>query len=337
MADRRDHPFSTIEELDLSLLGGPRTLTLHQLADRAGLSVESVRTFWRTLGLPVDDEDAVAFTEDDVAALRRLSALISRGEMDLGTTVALTRALGHSSERLVLWQVEALVEDTARRLNLDDVSARLVVLDRLAELGPELEDQLVYSWRRQLAAVAGRYAAEFAESRATDASASDALPLVRAVGMADLVSFTASTAGLGAHDLADYVQRFESIARDVVAAAHGRVVKTVGDAVLFVADDAAAAARIGLGLVRELGSERVALPVRVGLVWGRVLARFGDVFGPPVNLASRLCDAADPGTVFTDQGTATLLRGVPGVRVVARDSRELPGIGAVTPVELLRS
>jgi adenylate cyclase len=237
----------------------------------------------------------------------------------------------------------------ADRYELDDTSARLLVLDRLADLAPVLEAQLVHSYRRQLSAIAGRYAAEFGHLRGSDADQS-ALPLARAVGFADMVSFTRRTAGLGSTDLSQFVQRFEAAARDVVTAAGGRVVKTIGDAVLFVADDAATGARVALGLAEELGSgldvgvakqisgladgARGVTPVRVGFVWGRVLSRFGDVFGPHVNLAARLTDIAEPSTVLTDTATASVLAGDRRFVVEPQPARDLAGIGSVTPVRL---
>ena len=155
-----------------------------------------------------------------------------------------------------------------------------------------------------------------------------------------MVSFTRRTAGLGSTDLSQFVQRFEAAARDIVSAGGGRVVKTIGDAILFVADSAATGARIAIGLADTLGKEldvdretttgglfegaRGVTPVRVGLVWGRVLSRFGDVFGPDVNLAARLTDIADPSTVLVDESTAQVLSGDPRFVLEPRPARR-PG------------
>lgn len=342
---------STLAALDESLLGGPRTLTLRDLATRTDSDLDRIRLFWQTLGLPHTAPDDAVFTEQDAEALDRMSRLMREHGVSLRTAVSLTRALGHTADRLALWQVEALVEDLATRYALDDTSSRLLVLDRLTELGPLLEAQLVHAWRRQLAAVAGRLAAEFGEQRTAPPDV-DGLPLARAVGFADMVSFTRRTAGLGSTDLSDFVQRFETAARDVVTAAGGRVVKTIGDAVLFVADDVATGAQVALGLARVLGGEldierergagglaeraRGVTPVRVGFVWGRLLSRFGDVFGEPVNLAARLTDIADPSSVLTDPATAALLEGDDRFVAEPQPERELEGLGVVRPV-LLRA
>ena len=190
----------------------------------------------------------------------------------------------------------------------------------------------MHGWRRHLAAVAAQIDAELGQVHRTEDS--DELPLLRAVGLADIVGFTGRTADLGAHALADFVHDFEAVARDVVTAGGGRVVKTVGDAVLFIADDALAGSRIALALARTFSADSES-PVRVGLVWGRVLSRFGDVFGPSVGLAARLSDEAAPGTVLLDAESATGLLSTDGVVLEPHGVREIAGVGAVAVVRLL--
>ncbi|GMA22319.1 hypothetical protein GCM10025864_00780 [Luteimicrobium album] len=134
------------------------------------------------------------------------------------------------------------------------------------------------------------------------------------------------------------MQDFESGARDVIAAAGARVVKTIGDAVLYVADDVATGAEVALGLAEAPATRgEHGVPVRVSLVWGRVLARFGDVFGPSVNLAARLVDIADPGTVLVDRGTAGLLADDARFALTARPGVEVQGLGMIEPVQLQRA
>lgn len=341
-------PDSTVAKLDEVLLGGPRTLTAGDLALRAGVDEESVRTFWRTFGLAAAEPDERAYTERDAEAVRALVDLVRREGLQLSTVRTLVRGLGHTTDRLALWQVEALVEDAATRYRLDDASARLLVLDRLAAIAPVLEQELVLAFRRQLATIGGRFGAELGQARQVGTGPSD-LPLARAVGFADMVQFTRRTAGLGSTDLSAFVQRFEAAARDVVAAAGGRVVKTIGDAVLFVADDVVTGAEVALGLASRFGDgagaapddltqgARGVTPVRVGMVWGRVLSRFGDVFGASVNLAARLTDITEPSSVWVDTTTARLLADDPRYVLTALPPRDVEGLGTVEPVALGRA
>ncbi|WP_240666160.1 adenylate/guanylate cyclase domain-containing protein [Oerskovia turbata] len=324
-------------DLDEALLGGPRALTVEGLAERAGLTERQVRSYWQALGLPITEQQEQMFTEDDAVALEEIYSVAEHEKFDDRSLTTLIRSMGHTTERLVLWQVEALVEHMTKRFDLDDTSARLLVLDRLPDLAPVLETQLRHAWRRQLAAVAARFTVEFSEARAGDVTDSQALPLPRAVGFADIVSFTKRTAGLGSSELAEFVQLFETRARDIITAAGGRVVKTIGDAVLYVADDVATGARVALGLAEEgerAGGGVEVPPVRVSLVWGRVLSRFGDVFGPSVNLASRLTEIAEPTTVLLDRETAALLSRDSRFALTAQPEREVQGLGVIEPVRL---
>jgi adenylate cyclase len=101
-------------------------------------------------------------------------------------------------------------------------------------------------------------------------------------------------------------------------AGHGRVVKSLGDEVLFVADSAHDAAEIAVGLSGPARSARGLPQLRVGMALGRILIRFGDVYGPAVNLASRLTSLARPGMVLVDRELAQALRGEHAYRLHPR-------------------
>jgi adenylate cyclase len=92
------------------------------------------------------------------------------------------------------------------------------------------------------------------------------------------------------------------------------VVKTVGDGVLFTATSAVDAAEIALELPDRWSAEDRP-PLRVGVAYGAVLTRLGDVYSPVVNLASRLTSVAHPSTVLVDRELARRLRGRPEFRV----------------------
>ncbi|MFV2144318.1 MULTISPECIES: adenylate/guanylate cyclase domain-containing protein [Isoptericola] len=320
---------------DEAILGGPRTYTLDDLVQGTGLSREFVESYWRWLGLPVTRGDEARFTAADMESLREIGALIEEGQLDEQAQMTLVRSLGHTADRLALWQVEAFVEHLGRRFELDDVSARLAALESIPGFADILARQLEHAWRRQLAALMGRFATEFGGSQGAR-PVPDELPLRRAVGFADIVSFTKRTAGLGSQELSEFVQQFEARARDVITEAGGRVVKTIGDAVLFVADDVTTGAECALGLAAPHATEQE-IPVRVGFVWGRVLSRFGDVFGPDVNLASRITELAEPASVLVDPPTAALLASSSRYALTAQAPQEVQGLGEITPVRLHRA
>lgn len=324
---------STFARLELQLLGGPRALSLRELAERLGVPESRLEAFWQPFGLPEDPDDRI-FTERDAEVVGRLLAVTDENMVGPAAASSLRRSVAHLTDRLAIWQLEAIVDHMAERYELDDASARLVVLDRLGDLVPLLQDQLIHSWRRQLAGHAALMAMQVMADGGT--ATSSRLPLGRAVGFADIVSFTARTSGLGADALAEFVQTFETRARDIVTRAGGRTVKTIGDAVFFVADDARRGAAVALDLAEAFPAGG-ATPVRVGLVWGQVLARFGDVYGTPVNLAARLTAEAAPGEVLVDDGTAAELADGPGLRLTRLGEREIAGVGPVSPSRLARA
>jgi adenylate cyclase len=162
-----------------------------------------------------------------------------------------------------------------------------------------------YVWRRHLAANADRLLA-------VTAGQGDRREL--AVGFADLVGYTSRSRGMGGRELGAMVEDFESIASAVIARHRGRVVKTVGDGILFTTVAAVDAVEIGLGMPEAWDSEERP-QLRVGAAYGAVLTRLGDVYSPVVNLASRLTSLARPGTVLVDRELAQRLRRRPEYRV----------------------
>jgi class 3 adenylate cyclase len=122
-----------------------------------------------------------------------------------------------------------------------------------------------------------------------------------------MVGFTLLSQHLSDEELAAVVRRFEEISHDIVTSAGGRVVKMIGDEVMFVVDSVAAAARIGLSLADAYADDDLLSDVRVGLACGPVLLRDGDYFGPTVNLAHRIVNIGNPGTVLMSDEFHTAL------------------------------
>ena len=340
------------DDFESRLLGQRRSMRAREVSARASVSRDSGRKFWHALGFPnVEDEDTV-FTEADLRALQSLTALVRNGVFDEPTALAMTRAFARTTDRLATWQVQLMVEAIGEvsqiegapgrlenaeadlspdrtRATPDPATARAAAV-KLADIADDLEPLLIYAWRRHLSAAISRMV--------TDAEPIENQPgVTRCVGFADLVSFTRLVRRLSERELARMVQRFEVLASDVVTAHGGRVVKTVGDEVLFVAIGAAPAAAIALDLVEAMAEDDVLPDVRVGLARGRVILRLGDVFGNTVNRASRLTAVAKPRTVLVDDAIAASLASTSGFEMSALRRRPLRGIGPVTPWALRRA
>jgi adenylate cyclase len=315
------------EALERMLLGESPTLTRAEVARRAGLPLAEARRLWRALGFP-ESGDAVAFTESDLRALVLVAKAVEHGSLDMATALRLTRALGYTMARLADWQVSTLAAYVEDRSRESDDSRFDSALELSRTVAPAFEQLLLYAWRRHLAAAVSRV-------ESLGAAEEDLLTAVVTVGFADLVGFTRLSNGLDDDVLAELVERFESRCTDVVTELGGRAIKTLGDSVLFVADGPVAAVTIALAMVEQIGTDQELPDVRVGLATGSVITRLGDVFGPPVNLASRLTTVARRNRVITDAVTAAAL---PGDEFETRRLPERPvrGFGVVEPVAVRR-
>ncbi|GAA1905813.1 adenylate/guanylate cyclase domain-containing protein [Streptomyces sodiiphilus] len=276
-----------IEQL---IIGAERQYTPFQAARAAGVPMELASRFWRAMGFP-DIGQAKALTEMDVLALRRLAGLVEAGLLSEAMAVQVARSTGQTTARLADWQIdsflEGLTDPPEPGMTQTEVAYPLVEL-----LLPELQEFLVYVWRRQLAAASGRVVQAQDDEEMVDRRLS--------VGFADLVGFTRLTRRLEEEELGELVEAFETTAADQVAAHGGRLIKTLGDEVLFAADDAGTAADIGLRLVETLRDDPMMPELRVGIAFGTVTTRMGDVFGNTVNLASRLTSIAPKDMVLVD-------------------------------------
>jgi adenylate cyclase len=128
-----------------------------------------------------------------------------------------------------------------------------------------------------------------------------------AVGFADLVGFSSLAERLDLDTFADAVADFGGIVSDTVVTGGGRVVKLIGDEVMFAASDATAGAEIALDLLDALATHPVLPPLRAALVAGRVVSCDGDYFGSVVNLAARLVQLAEPNALLVGESVARAL------------------------------
>jgi adenylate cyclase len=218
--------------------------------------------------------------------------------------------MGQSLSRLADWQTDMLADALVRGVQAgadrdEQVAASAdEAVAAAKELLPRLRQVQDYVWRRHLAANAERLLAVTASGDRREL----------AVGFADLVGYTSRSRGMGGQELGQMVEDFESTAAEVIARHHGRVVKTVGDGVLFTAATAVDAVEIGLLLPLVWDSEERP-PLRVGAAFGRVLTRLGDIYSPVVNLAARLTSLARPGTLLVDRDLADRIRDLPEYKV----------------------
>jgi adenylate cyclase len=156
------------------------------------------------------------------------------------------------------------------------------------------------------------------------------------VGFADIAGFTRLSRAMAEDELAGMVEAFETGAADIVAAHGARLVKTLGDEVMFIAPGADAAVASATAMHRLEGPGPEALRLRIGLATGRLVTLMGDAYGETVNRASRLTAIARPGTTLMDTATEESLSEPASYVLRHHRPRGLRGLGMVRATSVAR-
>lgn len=285
-----------IESIEAFLLGGPPTLTRIEVAEQAGVPLELAQELWRQLGFAHVTDETVAFTESDVEALQLTIDLMRMGILPPESQAALVRTWGRSYARLAEWQISLLAG-----VAVDGPNPEVRLAELAAGVLPRVEALQSYVWRRHLSSASNRLLTTGTPSNPEREMA---------VCFVDIVGYTTRSKSLEEDALVEWIEGFEQVATGTVIDHGGRVIKTIGDEILFTTDEPAAAVEIALALTERGSDEDDPFPsVRAGIAYGLVVSRLGDVFGSTVNIAARLTSVAKPGTVVIDRGAHDELTG----------------------------
>ena len=120
----------------------------------------------------------------------------------------------------------------------------------------------------------------------------------RTVLFTDLEGSTSMTEELGVTSFMPLLDEHDVIIRRALVAEKGREVKHTGDGILASFDDVAKALRCSLAIQKAFKARSPEAPtqelrVRIGVAAGEPVDHNDDIYGSAVNLASRLCDAAE--------------------------------------------
>jgi adenylate cyclase len=273
-------------------------LRLAELAARAGLTVAQVEAIRRSAGLTPVDLEEPHFADRDVQSF----AAFAVGAQLFGeqATRHFGRVMGSSLARIAeavvsmfLTAVERPIRE-AHGTELELAQANL----RATEAAEVVPSVLQSVFRAHL----GESIRRFRQARE---GSTDTVRF--AVGFVDLVGFTTLSRRMTSRELSDTIERFESTAHDAATAKGGRVVKLIGDEVMFVAIDAAVACDIALTLVEHFAGDPAVTP-RGGLSYGALVNRGGDYYGSVVNLAARLAELAVPNELLVTPELAAKAR-----------------------------
>ncbi len=290
----REEVMKAVRENRLALLPVERVLggtyTASEVEERAGLPPGTMARIRRQHGLPAPTPDDRVFTDDDVDAARAMKLFLDAGfaQERIDET---TRVLGEGMRRLAATIAASFVETFLEAGESEnEVAVRFAELAE--QLTPAFAPVLVAAFKAHLRDSVQRGMLGLAELEAGDIAGAQDM----AVCFADLVGFTRLGSQVEVGELGTVAGRLASLAASLTHAPV-RLVKTIGDAAMFVSPDPAPLVEVALRLVDAFEEE--GLPsLRAGIAFGPALLRAGDYYGNSVNVASRVTGVARPGSVL---------------------------------------
>jgi len=265
-------------------------LSAEEVARRAGTTPSQVLGIWRALGVEVPGPDTAMFSAADVELVETVVSanVFSETQGDEFLHVV-GSALSRIADAAIAFYVAGVEADLTAQ------GADAVELARKGALAAEKARQLGTG----LGAVFTHFMRDgVVRQRRAQAAVSDRALHRLAVGFVDLVGFTPLSHRMGSGELGAFIGQFENRAFHLAVEYGGRIVKHIGDEVMFVVVDPVAGCRLALALTAEFEGDGI--QPRGGLAYGDTVARQGDYYGEVVNLASRLADLAIPGEVLAD-------------------------------------
>jgi adenylate cyclase len=265
------------------------------VAAAAGTSPEVAARIWRALGFPDIPDGLAAFSDRDARALR-FAVERMQGTSTLSDLEHQVRVVSASLARLAAFEADLIAEalDALRATGIDEEAVAMSLVEGAG--WQNISELIDYTHRLLFRAAVWRRLARPTVGPTVDL----------AVGFADIAGYTELSEGLDEVELSDLLASFERLAYDTAAEHNTRVVKTIGDEVMFVGPPRALVVT-ALALTERVVADPVVPRVRIGLASGPVLSRDGDYYGPVVNLASRITGRARRGTVLVSEPLRRLL------------------------------
>ncbi|MDQ3241640.1 MAG: adenylate/guanylate cyclase domain-containing protein [Actinomycetota bacterium] len=266
-----------------------------ELARLRGLDLAFVLSVRRALGLPDADPEEPVFREADVETFRELGNVRREARLADDGMLEVLGVVGRS-----LWKISettlAVVDEavSGSSVNECDLAMRYaqVALQLGTVAGPLLESAMHAHLREGLRE-------EVVTTEELRSGIDDTWTVT--VCFVDLVGFTGLGEQLtaeGAHALARGLTRIAAS----VASPPVRLVKMMGDGAMLVSTEARPLIDAALEMVARGAEDGRLPPLRAGISHGEAFARGGDWYGATVNLASRVMEIAEPGTILATRG-----------------------------------
>jgi adenylate cyclase len=290
-----------IEENRLVLLPAELVLaeeqkyTATEVTREAGVDRDVFLAQRRAAGLPTPGPRERAFTDSDVAAARRLKRAFDLG-VPRGPLLEGAREVGRAAAEAAA-ATRRLAGESFVRPGDTERDAGLRIAEAARTLHPQTIELLQYLYDAHLREQLRNDAIETAELAAGRLEGTQEVT----VCFADLVGFTTLGEQVAAADLSEIADRFGTLAAGL-AEPPVSLIKMIGDAAMLVSPEPESLLDTALNLVEHGQPEKDGLPeLRAGVAVGEALNRFGDWYGSPVNLASRVTAIARPSSVLATE------------------------------------
>jgi adenylate cyclase len=275
-------------------------VTYGGLAAQLECAPEVLRRLSAELGLPPRADDRLRAEDAEILSLM-LTNLDLCEEEELSR---LARLYGGTMQRLVSSGIQFFdraVRQRVATLDLPNDEKDRLIYER-AEAFTQLVSNLVpWLQRRHREHVVLDYIVGVTEGFMEERGITPPLPRQPpAIAFLDLTGYTALAEERGDQAAAEVAADLASVVQETAQAHGGRPVKWLGDGVMFHFSDPGKAILGSLDLIEQTESA-IAVPARIGINAGTVIAQEGDYFGRTVNVASRIADYAGPREVLVSE------------------------------------
>ena len=314
------------DELDLEAKEST-ALSARDISVEMGIPIEEIITAYAAMGILIPDQDEAKFSERDMEMFRTLRQLAKALDMDQNDIGELIRVFGMSLARLADAFVGVYMRGHVQRMaaqNLSELEQAEISLElrergkdipALDVIGVQLGHHITNSFK------------QYAESLI---SIENPGQLQMVVGFLDVSGYSALVTGIDSEELMDLITLYENLALRIITKHGGRMVKVIGDEVLFVVNDPDKACHIAIELsvafcenASNEYSEGTAL--HGGMAYGEVVFHRGDYYGQVVNLASRLSDISIKGEFLVTSDLVSALQDDNPFKLSPAGKREVRG------------
>jgi adenylate cyclase len=299
-------------------------LTARDVANACGLPVDDVVRMSHLLGIDVADADTPGFDEFACEAVGTLKLARAYGLSQLAIDDMLL-VLGRHMSRLAA-DMEVIVGNELGRPGDTEYELAHRYADGARVLAPSAVPLVRCAFTAHLR---DRMRDIFVTAEEAEYGSLRAVTDV-AVAFVDVVGFTSLGERVDAGQLRSIADRLVDVA-EAALVPPVRVVKSLGDAILLMSRDASALVAVLTRIADVMASDLDTPPIHCGVAYGPTNCGGADIYGAPVNLASRITDIAPSGEIWAD---FRMVQACPEAAWIALGPREVKG--AEAPIEVFR-